>query len=198
MKIDGLDYNTERQKLRLMAYGREIQQMVDYAVKLPTREQRQEAAEQIVETMKRVVPGQQSFKERTPMLWYHLALLSDFKLDIEYPVAFEQEDTMALTPDLIAYDKDSAPVRHYGKLLFALFSKLKQMPEGAERDALAKMTAEQMFRSLTAWGFGSADKDRVVSDLARFTDGAIQLDMSDVAIVSTIATQQKINKKKKK
>ena len=34
MNIDGLDYNTQREKLILSEYGREIQDMVNYALTL--------------------------------------------------------------------------------------------------------------------------------------------------------------------
>ena len=39
-----------------------------------------------------------------------------------------------------------------------------------------------MYRSLATWGFGSLDKERVVSDLARFTNGKIQLMPEDVRV----------------
>ncbi len=199
MDIQGLDYNTEREKMRLKAYGRDIQQMVEHAITLPTKAERQKCAEDIINTMKRVVPSQQSYKERTPMLWYHLALMSDFKLDIDYPVEFEHEDKMATPPEKIEYSKQSVPVRHYGKLLFEMFDKLKEMPEGQMRDELAKETAEQMYRSLASWGFGSVNKERVVDDLARYTDGKIQL-MPDEVRISAVSgiNQQATGKKKKK
>ena len=199
MDIEGLDYNTGREKMRLMAYGRDIQQMVDYAITLPTKDERQKAADRIIDAMKRVVPSQQSFKERTPMLWYHLALLSDFKLDIDYPVEFEHEDRMAAGPDRIDYNKEDIPMRHYGKLLFGLFEQLKTLPDGPLREELAKQTAEQMYRSLAQWGFGSVSKERVVSDLANLTDGVIQMDPEDIRIGVTDEAQiKKANKKKNK
>ena len=37
MNIKGLDYNTQREKLVMPEYGREIQKMVDYAVGLPDK-----------------------------------------------------------------------------------------------------------------------------------------------------------------
>ena len=45
MNIEGLDYNTQREQLILPEYGREIQNMVDYAVSLPTKQERQHCAE---------------------------------------------------------------------------------------------------------------------------------------------------------
>lgn len=48
MNIKGLDYNTEREKLILPEYGREVQQMVDIAVNLPTKEERQRDRKSVV------------------------------------------------------------------------------------------------------------------------------------------------------
>lgn len=180
MELQGLDYNTQREKLKLMAYGRDVQQMVEVAISLPTKEERQRCAESIIETMKRVAPSQQTQKERIPVLWYHLALMSDFKLDIDYPVEIVHEDKMAFAPEKIEYNKTKMPVRHYGRLLFSLFEKLKTMPEGAERDALIMVAANQMRRSLVSWGMGTYDKEKIVSDLARYTDGVIQVDVEDI------------------
>ena len=51
MNIKGLDYNTQREKLVMPEYGREIQKMVDYAVGLPDKAERQRCAETIVQLM---------------------------------------------------------------------------------------------------------------------------------------------------
>lgn len=164
-----------------MAYGRSIQQMVETCMQLPTKEERQACAEQIIASMRRIVPSVQNSKERIPVLWYHLALMSDFKLDIDYPVEIVYEDKMAQKPDRIEYtNKRRMPIRHYGRLLFEMFDKLKEMPEGEERDALVNITASQMYRSLVMWGMATADKEKVASDLARFTDGIIQVDPQDL------------------
>ena len=40
MKIEGLDYNTKREELVMPEYGREIQNMVDYAITIPDRAER--------------------------------------------------------------------------------------------------------------------------------------------------------------
>ena len=70
-------------------------------------------------------------------------------------------------------------LRHYGRLLEKMFEQLKTMDAGAERDELVRITANQMKRDLMAWGHGSMDDEKVADDLARFTDGKIQLDLSN-------------------
>ena len=195
MQLDGLDYNTGREKLRLKAYGRNIQQLVESCMTLPTKHERQLCAEEIITIMRRAIPSTQNQKDRIPVLWYHLALMSNFKLDIDYPVDIVREDKMATPPDHIEYtNKRRMPIRHYGRLLFDIFQQLKEMPEGATRDRLVQITAGQMYRSLVMWGMATADKEKVASDLARFTDGVIQVDPQDLRFEVSGGN----NKKKKK
>ena len=124
MEIEGLDYNTQREKLLLPEYGREVQSMVDYAMTLTDRAERQRCANSIVAIMKRI------------------------------------------------------PVRHYGNMMFEVFDKLKTMEKGREYDELVRLAANQMKRDLVLWGHGSTDDEKVASDLAGFTDGRVQLDLS--------------------
>jgi hypothetical protein len=77
-------------------------------------------------------------------------------------------------------DRRRIPVRHYGRLLFEVFEKLMDMPEGEERDALTQLTVCQMYRDLMTWGMGTVDAEKVASDLARYTNGKIQLTSKDV------------------
>ena len=202
MNIEGLDYNTQRERIKLNEYGREIQQMVDYCVSIPDREERQVCAEAIIDTMRKMNPSDQNINDRMQTLWDHLALMSDFKLDIDYPVEITTAEQMASKPEPVAYPNTRIPVRHYGRALFELFETLKTMEPGEERDTLVRMTANQMKRCLLLWGHGNGDDEKVADDLARFTDGIIQLDLDsfrfDKIDVQSIAQQAKQKKQKKK
>ena len=202
MNIEGLDYNTQRERIKLNEYGREIQQMVDYCVSIPDREERQVCAEAIIDTMRKMNPSDQNINDRMQTLWDHLALMSDFKLDIDYPVEITTAEQMASKPEPVAYPNTRIPVRHYGRALFELFETLKTMEPGEERDTLVRMTANQMKRCLLLWGHGNGDDEKVADDLARFTDGIIQLDLDsfrfDRIDVQSIAQQAKLKKQKKK
>ena len=202
MNIEGLDYNTQRERIKLNEYGREIQQMVDYCVSIPDREERQVCAEAIIDTMRKMNPSDQNINDRIQTLWDHLALMSDFKLDIDYPVEITTAEQMASKPEPVAYPNTRIPVRHYGRALFELFETLKTMEPGEERDTLVRMTANQMKRCLLLWGHGNGDDEKVADDLARFTDGVIQLDLDsfrfDKIDVLSIAQQAKQKKQKKK
>ena len=95
----------------------------------------------------------------------------------------------------------SVKLRHYGRLVQELLEKLKTMQPGPERDQLTSLTANQMKRDLVNWGHGSMDNEKVADDLARLTDGIIQLDLQNFVfekVQPLNGLQQNGRKKKKK
>lgn len=197
MNIEGMDYNTQREKLVLPEYGREIQRMVEHAVSIPDKTERQHCAETIIAIMDRMFPQGKQSPDYKNKLWDHLALMSDFKLDIDWPFDVNQVKKMADKPQPIGYPMTKIPVRHYGNMVFEIFDKLKTMEPGEERDELVRITANQMKRCLMQWSHGSADNEKVASDLARFTDGVIQLNL-DTFKFEKINMHDLVEKKRKK
>ena len=177
MKIKGLDYNTQREHLVLPEYGREVQQMVDYCVSLKSRAERQRCANTIIAVMERMMPHTYENKDYRQKLWDHLALMSGFQLDIDYPCDITEAQKMLQKPAPMRYPMKRIPVRHYGNMMFEVFELLKNLPNGAERTELTRLAANQMKRDLVLWGHGSSDDEKVASDLADYTDGKIQLDL---------------------
>jgi hypothetical protein len=198
MNIKGLDYNTHRDQLLMPEYGREIQKMVDYAVSLTDKAERQSCAQEIIRMMETKVPELHDNVDFEQTLWDHLYLMSHKQLDIDWPFDVTIAEKLQEKPKAIPLPQESIRLRHYGKLLEQLFEKLKSMPEGEERDALAYYTANQMKRNLTTWGHGSMSDEKVADDLARFTDGVIQLDLSTMKLEKVTAVEEPKAKKKKK
>lgn len=198
MDIKGLDYNTKREKLMMPEYGREIQKMVDLAVSLPTKEERQKCANTIIQLMETKVPQLADSSDYEQTLWDHLYLMSHKQLDIDWPFDVSEAEKILSKPQPMKLPKDELRLRHYGKLVSELFEKLKSMPDGEERDALIFYTANQMKRDLATWGHGSIEDERVANDLARFTDGAIQLDLNTFKFEKITAAEEPKKTKKKK
>ena len=198
MNIEGLDYNTQREKLVLPEYGREVQSMVDYAVALTNRADRQRCANAIVAIMKRMFPQPAETEGYERKLWDHLALMSDFKLDIDYPVDIEQAHKIMQKPKPMAYPMKRIPVRHYGNMMFEVLNMLKDMPEGRDREELVRLAANQMKRDLMLWGHGSSDNEKVASDLARYTEGKVQLDLGSFRFERFVPEARGMEKKQQR
>jgi hypothetical protein len=200
MDIKGLDYNTQREKLVLSEYGREIQKMVDVAIGLPTKEERMRCANAIIRQMEMKNPQIRQSEDYMQTLWSHLYLMGRNELDIDWPFDVSNAEKISSKPQPMAHptNENISRIRHYGRLVGEVFEKLKTMPEGPERDELVRMTANQMKRDLMTWGHGSMDDEKVADDLAHYTDGVIQLNLDDFKFNKMVATgDSKKNKKKK-
>jgi len=199
MEIEGLDYNTERETLLMPEYGREIQKMVDYAVSLPDRNERLHCALSIIRMMETRLPQIHDNGDFEQTLWDHLYLMSHKQLDIDWPYDVAGAEKIHSKPAPIPLPQNRLKLRHYGKLIMELAEKLKTMPAGQERDTLVRYTANQMKRDLVTWGHGSMDDEKVADDLARLTDGIIQLDLNTFKFekVSAVSEDSKGKKRKK-
>lgn len=198
MDIKGLDYNTQRTKLILSEYGREIQKMVEYACELPTKEERLKCAMTIIRQMENKNPQLMENADYEQTLWNHLYLMSHRELDIDWPYDVSEADKILSKPDPMPLPDGHIKLRHYGHLVEELLELLKTMPEGEEYDALVSKTANQMKRDLVLWGHGSAEDERVADDLARYTNGKIQLDLSTFKFDKVSPNDIKQSGKKKK
>ena len=157
-----MQYNTQREQLVMPEYGRGIQYMVDLAVSLPDKEERQRCANTIVA----------DFELR---LWNHLAKISRYKLDIDYPVEIVPEQEALEHPKPLHYPMQKIRRRHYGHLVESALKYAQTLPEGDERTALVGMVANQMKQNLFVWNRDSMDENLVMQDIKRYTDGQLQL-----------------------
>lgn len=196
MNIEGLDYNTQREKLLMPEYGREIQKMVDHAVSLPDKEERLKCAKSIIRLMESKNPQLHDSENYEQALWDHLYLMSHRQLDIDWPYDVSEAEKILSKPEPMAHPSEGTHMRHYGRLIEELFEKLKTMPEGEERDELVRLTANQMKRNLATWGHGSMDDEKVADDLARFTDGKIQIDLNNFRFDHIVAASNNENGKR--
>jgi hypothetical protein len=200
MNIQGLDYNTQRETLLLPEYGREIQKMVDYAIALPDKQERLRCAQTIVKQMLAKVPQIRENADYEQTLWDHLYLMSRKQLDIDWPYDVSQAEKIHSKPQPMHLPQNNIRLRHYGRLVEELMEKLQTMPKGPECDELVRLAANQMKRDLMQWGHGSIDDEKVIDDIARMTNGSIQIDPSTFKFerVAATAEPKRLNGRKKK
>lgn len=176
MQIQGIDYNTQRSRLRLPEYGRGIHTMVEHCKGIADRNERQACANAIIEVMARLMPEQHKQPSFRQKLWDHLAIISNFELDIDYPYEVTTADKVYSRPAKVNYPKRRIPIRHYGNLAMQTIEHICSMEEGPEREELTRLLANQMKRDIVLYGNANPDNERVFNDMARLSDGEIQVD----------------------
>ena len=193
-----LRYNTQMKPLRLPEYGRNIQKMVDFCLTIEDCQERTDCAFAIVKSMANLFPELKSNGQYSHKLWDHLAIMSDFRLDIDYPVEVVQQENLTSRPAPIPYKDNELRRRHYGRTILSMIDVAAGMEEGPERDALITLVANQMKKLLIETNRDGVDDRRVFNDLRELSQGRIFVDPATLRLNDYIIPVQTSGKKKKK
>lgn len=177
-----MKYNTQERRLPMPEYGRSVQNMVEHALTIEDRAERQRCANTIIKIMGNMYPLHKDMPDFKQKLWDHLAIMSDFKLDIDYPCEVVHPDTLHSIPERIPYANGRIRYRHYGRFLEDLIHKAMEMPEGAEKAQLVHLIAIQMRKNFISWNKDSVEIHKLIADLEDYTGGAITLSEEDLEI----------------
>lgn len=162
-----MDYNSNRKRLILPEYGRNIQSIVDQVVAIEDREERNAAAKRTIEIMGNLFPYLRDVPDFKHKLWDHIAIMSDFKLDIDGPYPALKKEELVSKPKTVKYPKSRVKIRHYGLVIEGMAKKAAEMEDDDLRDKLIEMLANQMKKSYLMWNGGSIDNDTIMKDISR-------------------------------
>ena len=178
-----MEYNTQQRKLPLPEYGRSVQNMVDHALTIEDREERQHCANTIIKIMGGMFPYLRDESDNNQKLWDHLAIMSDFKLDIDYPVEVVKKESLEVKPERIVYPKHTYRFRHYGQFVQSLIKKAAEYEEGEEKLQLVNLIANQMRKDYQNWNKDQIDAQKIVDDLLTLSDGMLKVNPEDIRLV---------------
>ena len=202
-----MEYNTQREQLKIADYGRNVLKLVEYTKQLEKREERTAMANVIIDVMAHLNP---KIKERTDykhILWDHLMMLADYGLDVDCPYEINRDETGTFHPHALGYSEGQIRYRHYGRTLEGLIKAVAEMPLSEERTLLTGQIAHAMKRQYLQWNRDTVDDDVITSQLTSLSEGQLHLpddfrytDTRDVLsnMVSAQGNKADGNKKKKK
>ena len=188
------DYNTQQKKLIMPDYGRNVQQMIAHCVSIEDREERTRCANTIINIMGNLFPHLRDVDDFKHKLWDHLAIMSDFKLDIDYPYEIIRKESLRTKPDRIPYTLTPIRYRHYGKTRERMIKKCEDYPDGPERDQLISLLANHMKKSFLTWNKEVVDDDKIFKDLREYSHGRIDLSPETFRLKESKEFLQKKNK----
>jgi len=162
-------------------YGRGVQMMVDMAVQIEDREERQRCAQTIVKIMSGLLPSTASRDDDEHRLWNHLARIAHYKLDIDYPVNIVPQEEVQAHPAPLPYPMKSIKRRHYGYLVEQTLDYAKTVKDEEQRRLITECIANQMKQDLFIWNRDSMDNALVAQDIERYSNGALSLDLDNFA-----------------
>jgi hypothetical protein len=197
-------YNTNVKRLTQPEYGRNIQNMVDFCLTIQQRNERNRCANTIINIMGNMFPHLRDVNDFKHILWDHLAIMSDFKLDVDYPYKVVKKENLYNHPPTVPYSDTKMTYKHYGQTLERFINAAVKMEEGKKKEALILLIANQMKKSFLTWNKDSVDDEKILIDLAELSGGrivrlesAFKLADSNILIDSS-SSKNNNNKKNKK
>lgn len=178
-----MEYNTQQRRLPLPEYGRSVQNMVDHALTIEDRAERQRCANTIVNIMGGMFPHLRDVEDFNHKLWDHLAIMADFKLDIDYPVEVVKKESLEVKPDRIPYSQNDIHYRHYGRFIQDIIQIAVDYPEGKERKQLISMIANHMKKDYLNWNKDGVEDQKILDDLYELSGGKIKLSPEELRLV---------------
>jgi hypothetical protein len=191
MSTNSKDYNTSRKKLALPEYGRNVHNMVDLILDMEDREMRNQASQAIIDVMGNLNPFLRDIPDFKHKLWDHLAIMADFKLDIDYPYSPPSRDILMEKPHKVPYCQRDIKYRHYGHTMELMIRKAMELEDGNEKDILVSQLANHMKKSYLTWNRDSVEDEKILEDLSILSKRLLKTSDVELADVKgTVARQQ--------
>ncbi len=170
-----MNYNTSSNKLSLREYGRNVQKLIEHAIHIEDKEARNRFAQGIIELMGNLNPHLKNVEDFKHMLWDHLFIISDFKLDVDSP--YPKIDSVALfkKPEPLEYPQKKIEYKHYGSYIKAVIDKAVDLDEEVKAE-MSKYIASYMKLVHRSWNNETVNDEIVKNDLVRMSNGKLKLE----------------------
>jgi len=197
-----MEYNTQLKGLTLPEYGRNIQNMVDFCIAIEDRSERKRCADSIINIMGNMFPHLRDVNDFKHILWDHLAIMSDFKLDIDYPYDIVKKEDLYSKPEKLDYSRPEMRFKHYGKILEKMIRLAADLEEGKEKEQLTWLILNHMKKSYIQWN-KEVDDNKIFQDLYELSSKRLDVRNSDFKLpemkeLNQRKQQQRNNSQKKK
>ena len=170
-----MEYNTQRKKMIIPEYGRHIQKMVDYCLTIEDREERNKYAQTIIVAMGQVNPVGKDTPHYKQKLWDHLYIISDYRLDVDFPFPKPVKEEKDEKPTPLKYSQNNINFRTYGTFLEALVKKVATMDDGEEKQRLIHELAQHMKKLYLQYNINTCDEAILRNHKNILSEGKITL-----------------------
>lgn len=177
MEIDTckLLYNTERVKLYIPEYGRNVQKMVNYLKTIEDREKRNEQARAIIKVMEILNPSVHLQEDYEHKLWDHLFIISGFDLDVDAPYPMPAPDCLNEQPQPVPMNSRPIKANHYGRNIESIIDLIAEKEDGEVKTSMIRSLAVYMRQQYLIWNKDTVSDETIFQDIEKLSDYRIRI-----------------------
>jgi len=159
------DYNTQRKRMSLPEYGRNVQKMIEHIKSIKDPEERNQAARTIIQIMGNLNPNLKEVTDFRHKLLDHLMIIADFDLNVDSPYPAPDRSKLDAKPNKVPYHNGDEKYAHYGRIVPALIEAAAQMDDGEEKDYLTGLILNQMKKDYLTWNKAQVADEIIIRDM---------------------------------
>ncbi len=168
-------YNTERVRLHIPEYGRNVQKMVDYLKTIEDREKRNEQARAVVKVMEILNPAVHLQDDYEHKLWDHLYIIADFDLDVDSPYPAPAPESLNETPMSVPIEKRPVKASHYGRNIENIIELIAGQEDSDGKIAMIRSLAVYMRQQYLIWNKDTVSDETIFQDIEKLSDYRIKV-----------------------
>ena len=178
-----MKYNISDSPLKLRAYGRNVQSMVEYAKTVEDKDRRSRIIKEIVRIMVNLNPDIKEQPDYEQKLWDHLYMIADFDLDIDAPYPMPEEDITSRKPlKRMDYLRRKTRYKLYGSNVELMVKKAADMEPGEQQQRLLNQTATIMRQFAQQISKDAAQEEVIAAHINEISKGKFKLKAEDLTI----------------
>lgn len=174
--MSALSYNTERAQLHIQEYGRNVQNMINYAKQLESREERNLAARAIIDVMGQLNPHLRDVEDYTHKLWTHMYIMSNFEIDVDSPYEIPKPESLSERPKIMSYPRNKSKYGHFGHYAEKMIKEAAENEDVEERDYLTEILANLLKKNYLTFHTQNVENSAITSHLKELSGGKLKLD----------------------
>ena len=169
------DYNTQRKRMALPEYGRNVQKMIEHVKTIKDPEERNRAARTIIQIMGNLNPNLRDVTDFRHKLWDHLMIISNFDLDVDSPYPAPDILKLVEKPNRVPYHTGEIKYMHYGRIVELLIESASAMEDGEEKEYLTSLILNQMKKDYLTWNPGLVSDEILIRDMDKMSGGRLKI-----------------------
>ena len=184
--MNSLEYNTERTKLIIPEYGRHVHQMIDQAVALKDKNERNKMAKAIIGVMGNLNPHLRDVPDFKHKLWAQLFIMSNFELDADSPFEKPSKEVYVnAKPNKLEYPQSFPKYRFYGNNIKKMIDIAMSWEEGDLKDKLIANIANHMKKCFLNWNKDTVEDKVIFDHLADLSNGTLKVPESKLPLTES-------------
>lgn len=173
-----MEYNSQKEKLVIPEYGRNIQNIIKEGKKIEDKEMRTAFINRAADLIMQMHPHNKNLDDYVQKIWNHIFRLAEYDLDIDLPdnVTIKTKEESKKKEALLEYPTKNIKFKHYGANIMNLIGKAVEMEDGPAKNQFINIIGSYMKLAYKTWNKEHYVNDELIlSDLEKLSNGQLSV-----------------------